>query len=90
MPVSWVERLAQLVYVLVWLAILAGLFATGERLVTGRWPGGARVDPRTGTALFRVETDRGTGCEWVITPWGGIMPRTGRDGKQLCPTTAPP
>lgn len=36
---------------------------------------------RSGMAL---RTDHGTGCQYLVSPWGGITPRFDRDGKQVC------
>ena len=44
----------------------------------------ARIDPQTRTSGLLVETDAGTGCQYIVTPWGGIVARTGPDGRQLC------
>lgn len=35
-----------------------------------------------------LRTDHGTGCQYLETLWGGITPRMGPDGKQVC--TPPP
>lgn len=81
------ERLARLAYGVLWALILAAAAVLVRDAVTGNLPFQTRVDPRTGTAAFFVETDAGTGCQYVLTPWGGIMPRTGPDGKQVCAKT---
>lgn len=52
--------------------------------MSGGFPFYTRVDPRTGTAGLAVETDAGTGCQYILTPLGGIVPRTGPDGHQQC------
>jgi hypothetical protein len=78
------ERLARLVAVLIWIGIAAALALVARDVAAGRLPFAARVDPDTGTAGLLVETDRGTGCQYIVTPWGGIVPRTGSDGRQLC------
>lgn len=79
------ERLARLGFVV----LLAGLALAAAFLVHAALAGGfpfyTRVDPRTGTAGLLVETDAGTGCQYILTPLGGIVPRTGADGRQLCP-----
>lgn len=36
---------------------------------------------RSGMGLF---TDYGTGCQYLGSPRGGITPRLGTDGKQIC------
>lgn len=36
---------------------------------------------RSGLALF---TDAQTGCQYVGSAWGGLTPRIGRDGHQIC------
>ena len=51
---------------------------------TRGFPFTSKVDRRTGTAGLAVETDAGTGCQYILTPLGGIVPRTGPDGKQVC------
>ena len=81
------QRLARLVLVLCWIgiAVAAGLLARAA--FTGTLPFTAHADPETGTPGLLVETDRGTGCQYIVTPWGGIVARTGPDGRQLC--TAP-
>ena len=78
------QRLARLVLVLCWIgvAVAAGLLARAA--VTGALPFTTHPDPETGTAGLLVETDRGTGCQYIVTPWGGIVPRAGADGRQLC------
>lgn len=78
------QRLARLALVLLWIAIAAGALLLLRDALTGTLPFSARVDPDTGTAGLLVETDRGTGCQYIVTPWGGIVPRTGSDGRQLC------
>ncbi|WP_237481554.1 hypothetical protein [Lichenibacterium dinghuense] len=84
-PITWGERLARLVYVLAWVGIAAALVVLARDAASGALPFASRVDPDTGTAGLLVETDRGTGCQYIVTPWGGIVPRTGADGRQLCP-----
>ncbi len=77
-------RLARLVYVLCWIGIAAAVVLLARDLATGRLPFAAKADPDTGTAGLLVETDAGTGCQYIVTPWGGIVPRTGRDGRAIC------
>jgi hypothetical protein len=36
---------------------------------------------RSGLAL---KTDATTGCQYLVSPWGGITPRLDRLGKQIC------
>ena len=79
------ERLARLLTVLIGLGLAAAAVVLVRDAVTGSLPFTARADPDTGTAGLLVETDRGTGCQYIVTPWGGIVPRTGADGRQLCP-----
>ena len=81
---TYAERLARLLYVLLWIAVLAALGIGARGLITGRFPFQTPVDPDTGTAALLIATDAGTGCQYILTPWGGIMPRTGADGHQLC------
>lgn len=33
-----------------------------------------------------LHTDALTGCQYLASPWGGLTPRMGRDGRQLCLT----
>ncbi len=80
----WGERLARLVYALVWVGLAAAGALLARDAATGALPFTAHVDPDTGTAGLLVETDRGTGCQYIVTPWGGIVPRTEADGRQLC------
>ena len=77
------QRLARLVHVLLWIGIAAALLLLARAALTGTLLS-ARVDPQTGTAELLVETDRGTGCQYIVTPWGGIVPRTGPDGRAIC------
>ncbi len=81
---TYAERLARLVHALVWIGIAAAAVVLVRDAATGTLPFTAHVDPDTGTAGLLVETDRGTGCQYIVTPWGGIVPRTGADGRQLC------
>ena len=78
------ERLARLAYWLLWALILGTLAFIVQAKLAGGFPFYSRVDPRTGTAAIVIETDAGTGCQYILTPLGGIVPRTGPDGKQLC------
>ena len=78
------ERLARLVHVLCWIGIAVVLVLLMREAATGTLPFTSHVDPETGTAGLLVETDRPTGCQYIVTPWGGIVPRTGSDGKALC------
>lgn len=78
------ERLAGLLYWLLWALILGAVAFAAHAWATGGFPFYSRVDPRTGTAAIAVETDAGTGCQYILTPLGGIVPRTGRDGKTVC------
>ena len=80
---TYAERLARLAYWLCWLAIVA-LAIVLARAAMEHLPWRSNVDARTGTPGLAVETDAGTGCDYIVTPWGGIMPRTGADGKQVC------
>ena len=76
---TYAERLARLTYVaaLLLIASLAGY--AGYRQFWHPAP-----DPRTGTPGLAVETDAETGCQYVVTPWGGIVARLDPDGKPLC------
>lgn len=79
-----VERLARLVHALIWLGIAAALALLVRGAATGTLPFQTHVDPDTGTAGLLVETDAATGCQYIVTPWGGIVPRTDRDGRAIC------
>jgi hypothetical protein len=81
---TYAERLARLVYVLCWIVVAAVMFWLVRNTATGTLPWSTKIDPETGTAGLLVETDRGTGCQYIVTPWGGIVPRTDRDGKAIC------
>lgn len=81
---TYTERLARLVHALCWLAIAAAGALLARDALTGTLPFQSRIDPDTGTAGLLVETDAGTGCQYIVTPWGGIVPRTDRDGKAIC------
>lgn len=81
---AYAERLARLVYVLIWIGLAVAVVLLVRDAAAGALPFTSRVDPDTGTAGLLVETDRGTGCQYIVTPWGGIVPRTGADGRQLC------
>lgn len=41
--------------------------------------------PRSGV---RLRTDSGTGCQYLETKGGGLSPRLGADGKQVCGSAA--
>ncbi len=82
---TYAERLARFVYVICWIVIAgAALVAGSGAFAAGTLPFQARIDPQTRTSGLLVETDAGTGCQYVVTPWGGIVARTGPDGRQLC------
>ena len=89
---SYPERLAQLLYWLLWFGVAAVVIVVSRAAITGHRPFETAVDKDTGTAALLVATDAATGCQYILTPWGGIAPRTGRDGRQLCspPSAAPP
>lgn len=78
------DRLARLVTAILWVAIVGTIVFVAHAWVTGGFPFFTRVDPRTGTAGLAVETDAGTGCQYILTPLGGIVPRTGSDGRPMC------
>ena len=78
------QRLARLVTWLFWALILGTIAFVAHAWVAGGFPFYTRVDPRTGTAGLAVETDAGTGCQYILTPLGGIVPRTGPDGRPKC------
>lgn len=81
---TYPERLARLVYLLIWIGLAAAAVLLVRDAATGALPFTSRVDPETGTSGLLVETDRGTGCQYIVTPWGGIVARTGTDGRQIC------
>ncbi len=81
---SYGERLARLVYGLSWIGIAVVVIWLVRDVAIGTSPFTAKVDPDTGTAGLLVETDAATGCQYIVTPWGGIVPRTGSDGRQVC------
>lgn len=83
---TYAERLARLVYALCWIGLAAVAALLVRDALIGNLPFIAHVDPDTGTAGLLVETDAGTGCQYIVTPWGGIVPRTDRDGKAICGT----
>lgn len=31
-----------------------------------------------------LRTDAGTGCQYLVSPWGGITPRLDKDGNHIC------
>ena len=76
---TYVEKLARLTYVAAWLLIASLAGYAGYRQFWQSAP-----DPRTGTPGLAVETDAETGCQYVVTPWGGIVARLDPDGKPLC------
>ncbi len=78
------ERLARLLTWILWALIVGAVAFMAHAWATGGFPFYSRVDAQTGTAAISVETDAGTGCQYILTPLGGIAPRTGRDGKQFC------
>lgn len=81
---AYTERLARLAYYVL-LALMVGVIGVAIRLAaTGAILPSAALDPQTGTTGLKVETDAGTGCQYVVTPWGGLFARIGTDGKPLC------
>ncbi len=76
---SYPEKLARLSYYALALLIAVAIIGLAWRILSRTPP-----DPRTGTAGLAVETDAGTGCQYVVTPWGGIFARLGPDGKPQC------
>ncbi len=78
------DRLARMANWLLWGLVLGTIVFLVQARITGGFPFYTRVDPRTGTAGLAVETDAGTGCQYILTPLGGIVPRTGPDGRQMC------
>ena len=71
-------------YAVCWIGIAGGALWIVRDLAAGTLPFEAKIDPQTRTSGLLVETDAGTGCQYVVTPWGGIVARTGPDGRQLC------
>lgn len=78
------ERLARLIHALCWIGIALAAVTLARDAARGTLPFADRVDPDTRTAGLLVEIDAATGCQYLVTPWGGIVPRTGPDGRQLC------
>lgn len=76
---TYTERLARLVYYAIGLSIVGAILWVAWHVLAQ-----APSDPRTGTPGLAVETDAGTGCQYVVTPWGGIFARLGPDGKPMC------
>ncbi len=42
------------------------------------------TDPPNGRSGMALHTDHLTGCQYLGKPFGGITPRLGPDGKQIC------
>ena len=78
------DRLARLATWRLLAPIAGALVAVAHAWATGGVPFTSKVDPRTGTAGLAVETDAGIGCQSILTPLGGIVPRTGPDETQVC------
>ena len=76
---SYAEKLARLTYIVAWVLIVSSVGYACIRQFRQPAP-----DPRTGTPGLGVETDAETGCQYVVTPWGGIFARLDPDGKPLC------
>ncbi len=76
---AYSERLARLTYYVLAAALVGIVLGAAQRYVAK-----ATLDPQTGSAGLAVETDAGTGCQYVVTPWGGIFVRLDADGKPLC------
>ena len=81
---SYAEKLARLLYAACWIAIAGMALLLIRDFANGALPFQAKIDPQTRTPGLLVETDAGTGCQYIVTPWGGIVARTGPDGRQLC------
>lgn len=81
---TYAERLARLVYILCWIGVILVVVLLARDAAGGHLPFTTHVDPDTGTAGLLVETDRATGCQYIVTSWGGIVPRTGEDGRAIC------
>lgn len=65
-----------------WLQIIALAVATGWLAQCASYRDDTDgADERSGMVLYR---DARTGCEYLGNPLGGITPRVGRDGKQIC------
>lgn len=70
--------MAQLgIYVLIVLAILLLIEASGLRNRDA-------TDGPNGRSGMKLRTDHGTGCQYLETADGGITPRLGSDGRQMC------
>lgn len=46
--------------------------------------GGDDTDSLTEHSHMMLRTDHGTGCQYLETLFGGITPRLGSDGHQIC------
>lgn len=68
--------------VCLWLALSvvfqAGIDAVGLRALD------ATDNANGARSGVRLRTDHGTGCQYLETSGGGITPRLGRDGVQVC------
>ena len=84
MAMTYAERLARLLYTVFWIVITGTALWLAQDFAAGALPFQAKIDQQTGTSGLLVETDAGTGCQYVVTPWGGIVARTGLDGRQIC------
>lgn len=70
----WLAQLVAMVLVINWLLNMTPLGR--DDTDTGRWG-----DGRSGVKPI---TDAKTGCQYLVTSDGGITPRLGKDGKQIC------
>lgn len=51
-----------------------------------QWGWGRDVTDGKERSGLGLRTDAQTGCQYLVSPWGGITPRLDRDGKHLCGT----
>lgn len=80
---TYSEKLARLTYYVFGATLVLALVWGVQRFLSK-----APIDPQTGSAGLAVESDAGTGCQYVVTPWGGIVARLDPEGKPLCKAPA--
>lgn len=50
----------------------------------GAWGFGADATDGRERSGLALRTDYQTGCQYLVSPWGGITARLAPDGKQIC------
>lgn len=84
---SNVEKLARdlrgILSTVLFVATFALLIGIAEDFA-GHVFGGDDTDSRTQRSRLTLRTDFGTGCQYLETFVGGITPRLGSDGRQIC------